>query len=662
MRRLIPISLVTVAALVFAGVAESKPATGVSFWVSPKGNDSGPGTRAKPFRTLVRARTAARDAKPLAATVNLMSGTHRLTKTFTLSPADSGTRSRPVTYRAAPGSNPVVSGGLQVKNWQLFNAAKNIYRARVPAGTRSRQLFVNGRRALRARGAAYPNGIFRTETGFWNEDPSMASWGNQTQIEAVTRTQWKMMRCPVAAIQGNQITMQQPCWDNVNVFPYLWSFQTVTWFENALELLDSAGEWYLDGAAGWLYYSPRVGEKLSSSDVELPVLERLVDAHGSATNPVSNISFRGITFEHGTWLTPSSGNGYAADQSGFHLVGTGHVATATGHSQNLSRTPGNIRFRFAQRISFVGNSFKHLGGVGLDFDTGSQKNSIVGNRFEDISSAGIQVGGINVVDHHPSVAAQTTKDNRVSNNLVTRTGVEFQDAAGIMLGFTTRSTVDHNEISQVPWSGIAVGWGWGLLDPGGYLGLPNAVQGEWGNWTTPTTSRGNRITNNRIKRFLMVLWDGGAIYTVGQQGATAADGELIAGNVASDKRRLAGGNTFYTDGGSRYVTLKGNVSFDNTPGITDFGPCGLDDSLLTCWLYLPYGSDRGGCRPYGDLTYVANYWEYDRPYWDACPYEGHPVNVVDQGNVVITGGNAISRKILDAAGRQGKFRKHVGAG
>lgn len=647
--------------LAISGTAGAAPRT--SLWVSPTGNDAAPGTRERPFRTLEKARSAVRaQLSPQRAdiVVNLMGGTHRLTRTLSLSASDSGNSGHTITYRAAPGARPLVSGAMRVRNWTLYDSGLNIYRAKVPVGTQSRQLYVSGRRALRARGADYPNGFIRTESGFYDASGSMASWGNQTGIEAVTNTQWKMMRCPVAAIQGGNITMQQPCWNNVNVFPYIWSFQTILRFENAYELLDSPGEWYMDSAHGWIYYIPRVGEHLSKADVELPVVERLIDAHGTPSKPVQNITFRGITFAYATWLTPSTGDGYAADQSGFHLVGTGHQPNLIGHDQFVTRTPGNVSFKYGRSIRFVANDFRHLGAVGLDFGTGSQKNTVAGNRFEDISAAGVQLGGVDVVDHHPTLPGQTTRDNRISNNLIARIGLEYQDAPGIYIGFTTHSIVDHNEIDYVPWAGIAIGWGWGLVDPGGFLGLPGAVPGQWGNYTTPTTSRRNRILNNRIKHFLGVLWDGGAIYTQGQQGATAQDGELIAGNVASSKRLLAGGNVFYTDGGSRYVTLERNISYDNKPGITDFGPCGLDDSLPLCLILLPYGSDRGGCRPYGDLVYRRNLWQYPTPYWEACPYEGHPVNVVDDKNTVITGAQAVSRRILEAAGRQGKFRKSVG--
>jgi hypothetical protein len=663
--RILLVTLSLVVAFATAGPVVASQAKGqTTFWVSPQGDDSAPGTHDRPFRTLQRARTAVRtrlSPQRSNVVVNLLDGTFRLRRPFSLTAADSGDSGHTVTYRAAPGARPKINGALRVKNWRLKDAELGIYRAKVPVGTSSRQLYVNGRRAVRARGATLPNGFLRTEAGFYDVNASMAGWGNQSGIEAVTLSQWKMMRCPVSSIDGNQITMQQPCWANVNVFPYLWSFQTIQRFENAYELLDSAGEWYLDSPKGDLYYIPRVGEDLKAADVELPVAERLISANGKPGKPVENLTFRGLTFQYATWLDPSGSNGYAADQSGFHLTGTGHQPNLIGHDQNVTRTPGNVRLKYARGVSFVGNDFEHLGAVGLDFDTGSQKNEIVGNRFEDISSAAVQLGGVSEIDHHPPLQQQVTRNNRISNNLITRAGIEFQDAAGIYVGYTTYTVVDHNEISHVPWSGIAIGWGWGLVDPGGFLGLPSAVPGQWGTYTTPTTSRRNRILDNRIKYFLEVLWDGGAIYTLGQQGVDAADGELIAGNVASSKRRLAGGNVFYTDGGSRYVTLERNVAYSNKPGVTDFGPCGLDDSLVLCFVIMPYGSDRGGCRPYGDLVYRANLWQYPDPYWIACPYEGHPVNVTDDANTVITGSSAVAKSVLRAAGRQGSYRHRIGA-
>ncbi|MBM4266236.1 MAG: hypothetical protein FJ144_06450 [Deltaproteobacteria bacterium] len=217
--------------------------------------------------------------------------------------------------------------------------------------------------------------------------------------------------------------------------------------------------------------------------------------------------------------------------------------------------------------------------------------------------------------------------------------------------------IEHNDIGDLPWSGIAIGWGWGLYDPGSFPGIPGAVSGQWGTYDTPTTSLGNEIVNNRIQDYVQELWDGGAIYSNGQQGTSLEDGELIAGNVASGKRPEAGSNTFYTDGGSRYVTLFENVSYDNPVGVTDLGPCGLPSSLALCWVRLPYGSDSGGCRPYGDLHFQSNYF-LDPIFYDfVCPYPPYPVDVTRTDDQVISGPWDVPERILREAGRQWSGRR-----
>lgn len=654
-------AVLTAMAATAPGVPAAAP---VDIWVAPGGSDSGAGTRQQPVRTLQRAQTAARRAAGRGRPVRVLlrGGTHRLSRPLVLDHRDSGAPGAPVTYRAAPGARPVLSAGLVVTGWTLHDRAKGIYRAAVPRGTASRQLYVDGRRATRARSGPYPDGFTRTADGFSAADDAIARWRRPADLEAVARLQWKIMRCGVASVRGRELVMRDPCWANASSFPALWAFPQIARLENAYELLDEPGEWYLDGAAGRLYYRPRATERMASARVTLPRGEVLVDVRGTASRPVEHVRFEGLTFADATWLQPSGPEGYAADQSGFHLTGSGNRPNAVGHVERPARTPGNVRLRHARSVMFTRNDFRRLGGVALDFGRGSQRNAIVGNRFTDISSAAIQLGGVLREDHHPSRAADVTRDNRIAHNVIASTGREYRDAAAIFVGYTTRTTVEHNDISDVPWSGIALGWGWGLVDPGGFLGLPDATPGMWGTYTTPTASRGNRVLHNRIRRFLQSAWDGGAVYTVGQQGVDAAHGEVIAGNVASGKRPGAGGNVFYTDGGSRYVRLQDNVSLDNPVGRTDFGPCGPTDAIGLCGVRIPYGGDRGGCRPYGDITYRGNFWQHPEPFWSACPYPPHPVGIRDEGNTVVRSAADVPRRILDAAGRQGRWRTEAGAG
>lgn len=640
------------------------------YWVATNGSDSFLGSVSDPFLTIAHARDVIRassDRGVCNINVNIKGGLYRLSEPLLFGPQDSGAEGAIVTYKAVSGEMPVISGGAQVSGWTLHDAGLNIWQAQTSVSTETmpRQLYVNGVRATRARTPDYPNYYIPTATGYeyiylFGTDPQIPPvWENPTFVEAVTATQWKMMRCPIAQIVASSVVvMQDPCWTNANVFPSPWNFHLLNWWENAYEFLDEPGEWYLNPVTKVLYYIPLDGEDMNTADVELPVLETLVDASGDVSQPVSYIGFDGISFMYATWLAPSTSDGYALDQSGFHLTGTGHASNLIGHDPDTTRMPGNVSFNYAQYVTFQNSTVTHMGGAGLNFGTGSQNNQIVNNTFNDISGTGIQLGGNTAEDSRPTTASQLTSDNLISNNLVEYIGQEFYDTAGIYIGFTTRTTVEHNDIQHVPWSGIAIGWGWALLDPGGFVGVPNGTPNMWGTFTTPTVALGNQILHNHIQYFLEKLWDGGAIYSTGFQGTSMEDGQLIAWNVAENKRSLAGGNVFYTDGGSRYVTLQGNVSLNNPQGYFDFGPCEKASSFIElCGAtnLFAYGADMGGCLPYGDLTFEQNYLRDSLDFYDICTntyYPNYPVNMSFIDNVKVSSSSDVPASILEEAGRQ----------
>ncbi|HEX9505818.1 MAG TPA: right-handed parallel beta-helix repeat-containing protein, partial [Acidimicrobiia bacterium] len=309
---------------------------------------------------------------------------------------------------------------------------------------------------------------------------------------------------------------------------------------------------------------------------------------------------------------------------------------------------------------------------------------VVDSTFSDISSAAIQIGSNTAADARPRHPGAVTRDNTVSGNDITNTGRDYVDAAGIYLGFTRHSIVTHNHIAHVPWSGIAVGWGWGLLDKGSFPGLPGSHSGEWGPYRTDNVNGDSIVSHNLIEYFIENRWDGGAVYTTGQQGRSAAHGLVIEANVARDKRPDGGGNTFYTDGGSRYVTVARNLSYDNPIGVVDLGPAPATGDPLpypaapSLGNGQPYGSDAGGCTTFGDITYRGNSWQqppfaesvagYNARYqsllglapysadgfFDVCPYKNthgtsYPTNLRFAHNHVIDPA-ALPSSILEAAG------------
>ena len=268
--------------------------------------------------------------------VFLRGGTYRLTGPLTLGPSDSGTGGHTVVYASYPGEHAVISGGRQVTGFTLYDASRNIYRASVPTGTSSRQLFVNGVRAVRARGPVNPGGFTLSGSSFVTTDPSYVSFANPSQVEIVDDNDWKQMRCPLASITarsggGSSLNVSPACFANNNSavpnlgFPFngagLPSLSGISWVENAYALLTQPGQFYLDSTAGFVYYMPRAGENLTTADVELPVASELLDMSGTPGHlaPVDDTD-PGATYA-GTWAT-STGRAYGDLGNDVHYTST----------------------------------------------------------------------------------------------------------------------------------------------------------------------------------------------------------------------------------------------------------------------------------------------------------------------------------------------------
>ena len=100
------------------------PVAAAEFFVSPAGQDANPGTEARPFATLERARDAVRqlrpaDGKPLGgATIWLRGGDYVRTNALELTAADSGTAESPVVWRAYKDEKVRLLGGRTLTGFQ----------------------------------------------------------------------------------------------------------------------------------------------------------------------------------------------------------------------------------------------------------------------------------------------------------------------------------------------------------------------------------------------------------------------------------------------------------------------------------------------------------------------------------------------------------------
>ena len=465
---------------------------------------------------LLTARGQARTLLPGATTnvtVRLYGGLYALDSTFTLDARDGGRPGIRMVYEAEPGAQPVLSGGKFITGWTLFDAGKNIWRASVPTGMRTRQLYVNDLRAIRARGPDNPAGWTKTANGYTAPDGAVAAYANLQQVEVVFLREWKSYRCPVGSASGTTITMATPCWTNAQAHTG-WTMDGVSWLENAYELLDAEGEWYLNETQNALYYKPRAGENMASARVVAPVLEVLLNAQGTLATSLRYLTLRGLTFAHATWMKPSSNRGFP-DMQATYQWGTEGKAIS------------NVQFWYVDSLVLERNVFRALGGNGPALEAGSRNSRISCNALFDISGNGMHIGNINA---NPADARDQNLGITVENNYITQAGQEYHGCAGIFLGYVAQTRVLANEIHGLPHMGISLGWGWGT---GGYM-------------------RNNEVAYNLIYDHMNRMFDGGGVYTLSPQ-----QGTHVHHNFIHDQIHELG--ALYPDEGSSFMRWDSNV-------------------------------------------------------------------------------------------------------
>jgi hypothetical protein len=506
--------------------AAATPQPGRTFVVAPHGQGTVCSYRfpcsLETGQQLVRQRTAGMRGD---LTVELLGGTYRLGKPLTLSSGtnDSGENGHTVVYRAAPGARPVLSGARRVTGWQRVDGSAT-WKAFVGAGTRSRQLYVDGVRQTRARTpGGLPGTVTQTSTGYVTTDPSPLSWSDPTGVELVYRTVYEEQRCPVASVTpsgtGAAITMAQPCFGWATD-PNRWggagtTVKLPTWLENAPQFLGATGQWYL-APSGWLFYRPVPGQNLRTADVELPVLEQIMTATGTPAEPLHDVRFTGITFAYGTWLQPSTPVGFSEIQ-----------ANTTWNGVIPQVSPANVTVSGAADVTFSGDTFTHLGAAGISVLGGSRNVKITRSLIEDVSGNGVVFGDWTNANPDP---AQQNVGNSFSDNVVRTAGAEYHAAVGFFGGYLRDFTLSHNEFVDLPYTAVSLAT---IPANGSYAG-------------------NNLVEGNRIHRFLQVMSDGGGVYTIGD-----SPGTRIVGNYIYDDPGPYG--AIYLDTKSANMTVERNV-------------------------------------------------------------------------------------------------------
>jgi hypothetical protein len=543
------------------------------FYVAPDGKDTNPGGLDSPFATLERARNAVREKVAAGLTKDVLvlvrGGTYQQMNTLAFGPEDSGTKEHTITYAAYPGEKVVLSGGRQIAGWKKGDG--NIWTAELPAVKSGqwyfRQLFINGRRAIRARTPNVddkaPWWIVETAAGqppfqvtVNGHVPACANVGD---VEFICNYNNEGSRERLAAIDELQqvITITPKMKFNPKCFPNDWSLGKpepgkACRLENALELLDQPGEWYLDRQAGVLHYWPRPDEDLTHDEVIAPVAQTtLLAVRGLREKPVTNVKFQGIHVECLDWPLP---------ESGYMGLFSCNVATRDDDNAGHRFIDAAVEMEYAVACDFVDGGIAHVGANGLCLRDGTARNAIEGNEIGDIGGNGIGAGGCNVAGGHLHNAAPPAPGEycgyRIANNYVHDCGADYFGGSGICLYLSQDSVVAHNLVHDTAYFGIIAA---GSQDP-----------------KTPFC-RDNVIEHNHVYRAMKTTVDGAGLYITF---AYYGNGMLVRGNLIHDtlwntfgRGEVLNGihdtipcHGLYLDGNSTGCRYEGNVVFRNAGG------------------------------------------------------------------------------------------------
>ena len=551
-------------------------------WISPKGSDFNDGTRQSPKATLTSALRQAREWRRTednriqgGITIYMEGGTYAFHEPVFIRPEDSGTKESPTIIRSVGDEKVILSGGISINGWKKQG---KVWVADVPVFNGRpldfRQLWVNGKKAVRARDVEDFEKMNRIcSVDEKNEIlyvPAVSirrlidNKGNlkAKYAEMVLHQMWCVanLRIRSVEVQGDSaaIRFHQP--ESRIQFEHPWPRPMVTtnghnsafYLTNARELQDVPGEWYHDIDARKVYYYPREGEKMQEAEVIVPAVETLVRVEGTLDRPVCHIRFEKITFSYTTWMRPSE-KGHVPLQAGMYLTDgyridpkmqRNYLNHPLDNQGWLGRPAAAVRVVAARQIDFERCRFEHLGSTGLDYEEAVQGGVVRGCLFRDIAGNGLLVGSFSPAAHEthlpydPADRREVCTQQHINNCYFTEIGNEDWGCLAIAAGYVGDVNIEHNEISEVPYSGISLGWGW---------------------TQTVNCMRNNRVHANLIHHYAKHMYDVAGIYTLGSQPKSYVTENCVhsiykPGYVHDPNHWFY----LYTDEGSSFITVRDN--------------------------------------------------------------------------------------------------------
>lgn len=425
----VPFSIILVLTLLvtsFVGYSQTAAASNnleEAYYVSPTGDDiNGNGSISKPFKTITKARNFVRTkiagGMTKNITVYLRGGNYYQSSVVDLNKSDSGRDGFYVIYKNYRNEKPVIYGGENITGWKLYS--DKIYMKNIGSGWKSHNLTENGVQGILARTSnsgylktgkeSIPDGYkkdYYKQLNFQaNDIPKIA---NITDLECAIwpngpegYSNWAQNVISISAIDYSKKFIALSGSTSYEIFRgsrYI--------IQGALELLDQAGEFYVDSKNGILYYWPR-NKDINKQDIVLAKTSKVFDFAGA-----HNVTINGLT-----------------------------VSTSEFNINNQAEAMINISN--SKNITVSNCELKNIGGNAIlcKSDAQSISNNIIsGNLIHDIGVSGVQL--------------ENSGSNTVTNNQIYNIGNIVGDGTGIGMMQSASNTISHNRIYNSKRFGIS---------------------------------------------------------------------------------------------------------------------------------------------------------------------------------------------------------------
>ncbi len=516
------------------------------FVVAGDGSDDNPGTEARPFASLRRARDAARTLREKGPVervrVLVRGGRYQLTEPIVFEPADSGT-----TYAAWPGEKPVFSGGRKLPEFKPVG--DGLWAVTIPEVANGKwkfeQLFVNGSRATRAR---TPNRqLMRTagkastvvdvpekqrkkldRTAFvaLHQDIEPLLRMSPEELASVTLVavhSWEVSRHHIASIdkETNLVRLTGPYF--VSFFHF--KPDEAYYLEGYRSALDAPGEWCL-GGDGTLLYRPLPGQDINKTEAVAATIDQFVAFEGKPgdSNRIENITLSGLTFQHAQYVLPRE---------------------SCSNNQAASKIPAVVMVDHARNIVLDDCRIEHIGTYGIWFRDDCRNCSVKRCFLGDLGAGGVRVGQTDL--QQANAPGNLTSHIEIDNNIIRGGGRIWLGAIGVFVAHGGDNRITHNDIAEFGYTGVSLGWRWG------YGKVPSVR---------------NLVEDNRIHHLGGLLADMGGIYTLGEAPGTVLRGNLIHDIDGSGSSSMTG---LYNDNSTTDMIMENNVVYNVRDGGYKFG-------------------------------------------------------------------------------------------